>query len=100
METFTISTDPEFVAMLRDIVGLHVDAPKRAVVFSVDEKRQIQAPSRTPPGLPMKKGRAGTMTHDNERHGTTPPSPRSTSRRTAASMRVIPGTAATSVSTS
>ena len=71
VETFKVSTDPEFVAKLRDVVGLYLDPPKRAVVFSVDEKSQIQALNRTQPGLPMKKGRAGTMTHDYERHGTT-----------------------------
>src|SRR5215210_4897466 len=71
VETFTVSSDPEFVAKLRDVVGLYLDPPKRAVVFSVDEKSQIQALNRTQPGLPMKKGRAGTMTHDYERHGTT-----------------------------
>lgn len=71
VKTFKISTDPEFVTKLRDVVGLYLDPPKRAVVFSVDEKSQIQALNRTQPGLPMKKGRAGTMTHDYERHGTT-----------------------------
>jgi transposase len=71
VETFKISTDPDFVAKLRDVVGLYVAPPKRAVVFSVDEKSQIQALNRTQPGLPLKKGRAGTMTHDYERHGTT-----------------------------
>jgi transposase len=71
VETFKVSTDPDFVAKLRDVVGLYVDPPKRAVVFSVDEKSQIQALNRTQPGLPLKKGRAGTMTHDYERHGTT-----------------------------
>jgi len=71
VETFKVSTDPAFVAKLRDVVGLYVDPPKRAVVFSVDEKSQIQALNRTQPGLPLKKGRAGTMTHDYERHGTT-----------------------------
>jgi transposase len=71
VETFKISTDPDFVAKLRDVVGLYVDPPKRAVVFSLDEKSQIQALNRTQPGLPLKKGRAGTMTHDYERHGTT-----------------------------
>lgn len=69
--TFKLSTDPEFLAKLRDVVGLYLDPPKRAVVFSVDEKSQIQALNRTQPGLPLKKGRAGTMTHDYERHGTT-----------------------------
>ncbi len=71
VNTFKVSTDPHFVAKLRDVVGLYVDPPKRAVVFSVDEKSQIQALNRTQPGLPLKKGRAGTMTHDYERHGTT-----------------------------
>jgi len=71
VETFKVSTDPDFVAKLRDVVGLYVDPPKRAVVFSVDEKSQIQALNRTQPGLPLKKGRAGTHTHDYERHGTT-----------------------------
>jgi transposase len=68
---FKVSTDPDFVAKLRDVVGLYLDPPKRAVVFSVDEKSQIQALNRSQAGLPMKKGRAGTMTHDYERHGTT-----------------------------
>jgi transposase len=68
---FKLSTDPDFVGKLHDVVGLYLDPPKRAVVFSVDEKSQIQALNRTQPGLPMKKGRAGTMTHDYERHGTT-----------------------------
>ena len=68
---FTLSTDPEFVTTLRDVVGLYLHPPERAVVFSFDEKSQIQALDRTQPGLPMKKGRAGTMTHDDKRHGTT-----------------------------
>jgi transposase len=68
---FKLSTDPEFVDKLRDIVGLYVDPPAHAVVLSVDEKSQIQALDRTQPGLPMKRGRAGTMTHDYKRHGTT-----------------------------
>ena len=55
----------------RDVVGLYVDPPAHAVVLSVDEKSQIQALDRTQPGLPMKKGRAGTMTHDYKRNGTT-----------------------------
>ena len=62
---------PRFVAKLRDVVGLYVDPPAHAIVLSVDEKSQIQALDRTQPGLPLKKGRAGTMTHDYERHGTT-----------------------------
>ena len=68
---FKLSTDPEFVDKLRDIVGLYVDPPAHAVVLSIDEKSQIQALDRTQPGLPMKKGRAGTMTHDYKRNGTT-----------------------------
>jgi transposase len=71
VETFKLSTDAEFVTKLRDVVGLYLDPPNRAVVFSVDEKSQIQALDRTQPGLPLKKGRAGTMTHDYERHETT-----------------------------
>src|SRR5437868_5636477 len=68
---FKLSTDPQFVAKLRDIVGLYVSPPNHAIVLSVDEKSQIQALDRTQPGLPLKKGRAGTMTHDYKRHGTT-----------------------------
>jgi len=68
---FKLSNDPQFVAKLRDVVGLYVDPPAHAIVLSVDEKSQIQALDRTQPGLPMKKGRAGTMTHDYKRHGTT-----------------------------
>jgi hypothetical protein len=68
---FKLSKDPDFVDKLRDVVGLYVDPPAHAVVLSVDEKSQIQALDRTQPGLPMKKGRAGTMTHDYKRHGTT-----------------------------
>ena len=71
METFKLSRDPQFVEKLRDVVGLYMDPPEHAVVFSVDEKSQVQALDRTQPGLPMKKGRAGTMTHDYKRHGTT-----------------------------
>jgi len=68
---FKLSNDPDFVDKLRDVVGLYVDPPAHAIVLSVDEKSQIQALDRTQPGLPMKKGRAGTMTHDYKRHGTT-----------------------------
>jgi transposase len=71
VDYFKISTDPNFVEKLRDVVGLYLDPPERAVVFSVDEKSQIQALDRTQPGLPLKKGRAATMTHDYKRHGTT-----------------------------
>ena len=68
---FKLSRDPDFVDKLRDVVGLYVDPPAHAVVLSVDEKSQIQALDRTQPGLPLKKGRAGTMTHDYKRNGTT-----------------------------
>jgi transposase len=68
---FKLSNDPKFAAKLRDIVGLYVNPPDHAIVLSVDEKSQIQALDRTQPGLPMKKGRLGTMTHDYKRHGTT-----------------------------
>lgn len=71
IQYFKLSTDPHFVEKLRDVVGLYVDPPEHAVVFSFDEKSQIQALDRTQPGLPLKKGRAGTMTHDYKRHGTT-----------------------------
>jgi transposase len=68
---FKLSTDPQFAAKVRDIVGLYVDPPAHAIVLSVDEKSQIQALDCTQPGLPLKKGRAGTMTHDYKRNGTT-----------------------------
>jgi transposase len=68
---FKLSRDPQFAAKLHDIVGLYVNPPAHAVVLSVDEKSQIQALDRTQAGLPMKKGRCGTMTHDYIRHGTT-----------------------------
>ena len=68
---FKLSNDPDFVTKLRDVVGLYVDPPAHAIVLSVDEKSQIQALDRTQPGLPLKKGRAGNMTHDYKRHGTT-----------------------------
>jgi transposase len=70
-KTFKLSNDKQFVEKVKDIVGLYLDPPDRALVLSVDEKSQIQALDRTQPGLPMKKGRAGTMTHDYKRHGTT-----------------------------
>src|SRR6188768_775855 len=68
---FKLSNDPAFAEKLTDIVGLYLDPPAHAVVLSIDEKSQIQALDRTQPGLPMKKGRLGTMTHDYKRHGTT-----------------------------
>jgi transposase len=69
--TFKLSNDPAFAEKLHDIVGLYVNPPAHAVVLSVDEKSQIQALDRTQPGLPMKKGRGATLTHDYKRHGTT-----------------------------
>jgi hypothetical protein len=71
IRTFKLSNDPAFAAKLRDIVGLYIDPPAHAVILSLDEKTQIQALDRTQPGLPIKPGRAGTMTHDYKRHGTT-----------------------------
>lgn len=71
VETFKLSRDPQFLAKVRDIVGLYMNPPEHALVLSVDEKSQIQALDRTQPGLPMKKGRGATMTHDYKRHGTT-----------------------------
>src|SRR5215204_6487156 len=71
VKTFKLSNDPKFAAKMQDVVGLYVDPPEHALVLSVDEKSQIQALDRTQPGLPMKKGRCGTMTHDYERNGTT-----------------------------
>jgi transposase len=71
LRTFKLSRDPQFAAKVQDVVGLYVAPPAHAVVLSVDEKSQIQALDRTQPGLPMKKGRAGTLTHDYIRNGTT-----------------------------
>jgi hypothetical protein len=71
VRTFKLSNDPQFAAKVQDVVGLYVDPSEHAPVLSVDEKSQIQALDRTQPGLPMKKGRCGTMTHDYKRHGTT-----------------------------
>jgi len=68
---FKLSNDPQFAIKLKEIVGLYVNPPDHAIVLSVDEKSQIQALDRTQPGLPIKKGRAGTMTHDYKRHGVT-----------------------------
>ncbi|MEE8300871.1 MAG: IS630 family transposase, partial [Candidatus Tectomicrobia bacterium] len=70
-ETFKLSRDPQFIEKLTDIVGLYLNPPDKAAVLCMDEKSQIQALDRTQPGLPMKKGRCGTMTHDYKRHGTT-----------------------------
>src|SRR5437773_6145994 len=71
IRTFKLSNDPKFAAKLRDIVGLYINPPAHAVVLSVDEKSQLQALDRTQPGLPMKPGSCGTMTHDYKRHRTT-----------------------------
>jgi len=68
---FKISNDPQFEEKVTDVVGLYMNPPDRALVLCVDEKSQIQALDRTQPGLPLKKGRAATMTHDYKRHGTT-----------------------------
>ena len=71
LRQFKLSNDPNFAAKLRDVVGLYIDPPAHAVVLSMDEKSQIQALDRTQPGLPLKRGRCGTMTHDYIRKGTT-----------------------------
>ena len=71
VENFKISRDKNFATKVADVVGLYLDPPDKALVLCVDEKSQIQALDRTQPGLPMKKGRAGTMTHDYKRNGTT-----------------------------
>lgn len=71
VKTFKLSRDPHFLEKLTDVVGLYLNPPEQAMVLCVDEKSQIQALDRTQPGLPMKKGRCGTMTHDYKRHGTT-----------------------------
>ncbi|MGH6815890.1 MAG: IS630 family transposase, partial [Hyphomicrobiaceae bacterium] len=71
VETFKLSSDPQFVAKVRDIVGLYLDPPKGALVLCVDEKSQIQALDRTQPLLPMRPGQIERRTHDDKRHGTT-----------------------------
>jgi transposase len=71
IRTFKLSRDPQFVEKLTDVVGLYLNPPDKALVFCADEKSQIQALDRTQPGLPLKLGRCGTMTHDYKRHGTT-----------------------------
>ena len=70
-ETFKLSRDPRFLEKLTDVVGLYLNPPDKAIVLCIDEKSQIQALDRTQPGLPLKKGRCGTMTHDYQRNGTT-----------------------------
>jgi transposase len=71
IRTFKVSNDPRFAEKLEDVIGLYLNAPEHALVLCCDEKSQVQALDRTQPGLPLKKGRAGTMTHDYVRHGTT-----------------------------
>lgn len=71
IKTFKLSRDKRFVEKLSDVVGLYLNPPEKSLVLCIDEKSQIQALDRTQPGLPMKKGRCGTMTHDYIRHGTT-----------------------------
>jgi len=71
IKTFKLSRDKHFIGKLQDVVGLYLNPPDKSLVLCVDEKSQIQALDRTQPGLPMKKGRCGTMTHDYKRNGTT-----------------------------
>jgi transposase len=71
LRIFKLSRDPLFATKVHDVVGLYVDPPAHSLVLSIDEKSQIQALDRTQPGLPLEKGRAGTITHDYIRHGTT-----------------------------
>ena len=71
LEGFKLSKDKRFVEKLTDVVGVYLNPPDKAVILCMDEKSQIQALDRTQPGLPMKKGRCGTMTHDYKRNGTT-----------------------------
>jgi transposase len=71
VHSFKLSRDPHFIEKLHDVVGLYLNPPEHAMVFSVDEKNQIQALDHTQPGLPMKRGRAETVTHDYKRNGTT-----------------------------
>jgi len=71
VKTFKLSRDPKFLDKLTDVIGLYLHPPDQAIVLCVDEKSQIQALNRTQPGLPLKKGRCGTMTHDYKRNGTT-----------------------------
>jgi hypothetical protein len=92
VETFKLSRDKNFAAEVQDVVGLYLNLPDKAEVLCVDEKTQIQVLDRTQPGLPMKKGRAGTMTHDYKRTAPPPCSPRSacwTARSSARACRAI-----------
>jgi transposase len=70
VSTFKVSKDPQFLEKLTDVVGLYMNPPDNAAVLCIDEKTMIQALDRTQPGLPLKRGKAGTMTHDYKRHGT------------------------------
>src|SRR5882724_1493702 len=70
-KTFKLSRDPKFLEKMTDVVGLYLNPPQQAIVLCVDEKSQIQALDRTQPGLPIKPGRCGTLTHDYKRNGTT-----------------------------
>ena len=70
VSTFKVSKDPQFIEKLTDVVGLYMNPPDNAAVLCIDEKTMIQALDRTQPGLPLKRGKAGTMTHDYKRHGT------------------------------
>jgi transposase len=72
IRTFKRSNDPAFAEKVEDIIGLYIDPPRHALVLSIDEKSQIQALDRTQPGLPLKAGKCGTMTHDDKRNGITP----------------------------
>jgi len=100
-ETFKFSTDPELEAKIRDVVGLYVDPPERAVVVCVDEKTQIQALDRTAPMLPIRPGIPEKQTHDYKRNGTTPPcSPPWRSRPAWSRTAVTSGTPTPSSSTS
>jgi transposase len=71
VRTFKLSNDRRFVEKMEDVIALYLNPPEHALVLCIDEKSQIQALDRTQPGLPIKKGRCGTMTHDYKRHGTT-----------------------------
>ncbi|NJN71199.1 MAG: IS630 family transposase [Nitrospira sp.] len=71
IRTFKLSRDPRFEEKLIDVVGLYLNPPEKALVISADEKSQVQALDRTQPGLPLKRGRCGTITHDYKRNGTT-----------------------------
>ena len=70
LRLFRLSRDPRFAERVIDVVGLYLDPPDKALVLSVDETTQFQALDRTQPGLPLRAGRAGTLTHDYKRHGT------------------------------